>query len=189
MGLVQCFARLTTMPVSVLNGEGPTLAEAHNHAARNALQESSLKKWQTTLFFEKEQINWILSLLFEFFKLETVLEDHGRWKAADRLIIVIASRPERPWKHKICFLRSDFYLKWDETSVTSRKTADNTQLPLVNFSILVLFPFMLKAHLLISCFYLIWYSTVLVSFTLFRCMLSDSLKLNERFRKSPLNFK
>jgi len=38
MGLVQCFARLTTMPVSVLNGEGPTLAEAHNHAARNALQ-------------------------------------------------------------------------------------------------------------------------------------------------------
>ena len=43
MGLVQCFARLTTMPVSVLNGEGPTLQEAHNHAARNALQESSLK--------------------------------------------------------------------------------------------------------------------------------------------------
>jgi len=31
-------------------------------------------------------------------------------------------------------------------------------------------------------------STVLVSFTLFRCMLSDR-KLNERFRKSPLNFK
>lgn len=38
MGLVQCFARLTTLPVSVLNGEGPTLQDAHNHAARNALQ-------------------------------------------------------------------------------------------------------------------------------------------------------
>lgn len=37
-GLVQCFVRLTTMPVSVLNGEGATAQDAHTHAARNALQ-------------------------------------------------------------------------------------------------------------------------------------------------------
>lgn len=52
MGLVQCFARLTTMPVSVLNGEGPTLQEAHNHAARNALQESSLKNLKNNPFWD-----------------------------------------------------------------------------------------------------------------------------------------